>query len=51
VDRRDQIAVGSILKAGRHMGRDRYQEGRFVLVGNRVKLIFDTLRFKVVITY
>jgi len=37
VDRRDQIAVGSILKAGRHMGRDRYQEGRVVLVGNRVK--------------
>jgi hypothetical protein len=32
VDRRDQIAVGSILKAGRHMGRDRYQEGRVVLV-------------------
>jgi len=37
VDRIDQIAVGSILKAGSHMGRDRYQEGSLVLVGKRVK--------------
>jgi integrase len=37
VDRIDRIAVGSILKAGRHMSRDRYQEGRVVLVGKRVK--------------
>jgi integrase len=37
VDRVDRIAVGSILRAGRHMSRDRYQEGRVVLVGKRVK--------------
>jgi integrase len=37
VDRSGRIAVGSILKAGSHMGRDRYQEGRVVLVGKRVK--------------
>jgi integrase len=30
-------ALASILTAGRHMGRDRYQEGRIVLVGKRVK--------------
>ncbi len=33
-----ELGVGSILrKAGRYMGRDRYQEGRVVLVGRRVK--------------
>jgi len=37
VDRIDRIGVGSNLKAGAHMGRDRYQEGRVVLVGKRVK--------------
>jgi integrase len=37
VDRDDRIGVGSILKAGAHMGRDRYQEGRVVLVGRRIK--------------
>ncbi len=37
VDGIDQIAVGSILKVGRRMGRDRYQEGSLVLVGKRVK--------------
>jgi hypothetical protein len=30
-------ALQSILSAGRHMGRDRYQEGSLVLVGKRVK--------------
>ena len=37
VDRVDQIAVGSILKAGGYMGRDRYGEGSLVLVGKRIK--------------
>jgi integrase len=38
VDHSDRIGVGSILKAvGKHMGRDRYQEGSLVLVGKRVK--------------
>ena len=37
VARTDHIAVGLILKAGRLMGRDRYQEGSLVLVGKRVK--------------
>jgi len=38
VEKNEQTGVGSILKAlGRHMGRDRYQEGSVVLVGKRVK--------------
>jgi integrase len=37
MDRLDEFAVKSILSAGRHMGRDRYQEGRLVLVGRHVK--------------
>jgi len=37
MDRLDEDAVESILSAGGHMGRDRYQEGRVVLVGKRVK--------------
>jgi integrase len=37
MDRIDPISVRSILKAGLHMARDRYQEGRVVLVGKRVK--------------
>jgi integrase len=37
VDHSDWIGVRSILKAGRHMGRDRYQEGRVALVGKRAK--------------
>jgi integrase len=37
VDRADGLGVRSILKAGRQMGKDRYQEGRVVLVGKRVK--------------
>ena len=37
VDRVDQIAVGSNSKAGSYTGRDRYQEGRVVPVGKRVK--------------
>src|SRR4051812_24368041 len=37
MDRLDESAVKSILSAGRHMGRDRYQEGRVVLVGQHVK--------------
>jgi integrase len=38
VDHSDRISVGSILKAlGKHMGRDRYQEGSLVMVGKRVK--------------
>lgn len=37
MDRLDEPAVKSILSAGRHMGRDRYQEGRIVLVGKHIK--------------
>src|SRR5579863_7869728 len=38
VDHNERISVGSILKAlGKHMGRDRYQEGSLVLVGKRVR--------------
>lgn len=37
MDRLDESAVKSILSAGRHMGRDRYQEGRVVLVGKHTK--------------
>lgn len=38
MEKNEQTGVGSILKAlGRHMGRDRYQEGSVVLVGKRVK--------------
>jgi hypothetical protein len=37
VDRSGQIALGSILKVGSHMGRDRYQEGRVIVVGRRIK--------------
>jgi integrase len=37
MDRLDESAVKSILSAGRHMGRDRYQEGRVVLVGKHIK--------------
>jgi hypothetical protein len=37
MDRIDPISVRSILKAGRHMARDRYQDGRVVLVGKRVR--------------
>ncbi|MGB6942470.1 MAG: tyrosine-type recombinase/integrase [Bryobacteraceae bacterium] len=38
MDRKAPSGVGSILKAvGKHMGRDRYQEGSIVLVGKRVK--------------
>ncbi|MGA7413183.1 MAG: tyrosine-type recombinase/integrase [Bryobacteraceae bacterium] len=37
MDRAERIGVRSILKAGSHMGKDRYQEGRVVLVGKRVK--------------
>ena len=37
MDRLDESAVKSILSAGRHMGRDRYQEGRLVLVGKHIK--------------
>ncbi len=37
MDRVDESAVKSILSAGRHMGRDRYQEGRVVLVGKHIK--------------
>ena len=33
----NRIEVLSTLKAGRHMGKDRYQEGRVVLTGTRVK--------------
>jgi integrase len=31
------LRLKSMLSAGRHMGRDRFQEGRVVLVGKRVK--------------
>lgn len=38
MDNDDPIALGSMLKgAARRMARDRYQEGRVVLVGKRVK--------------
>jgi integrase len=37
MDRLDEPAVKSILSAGSHMGRDRYQEGRVVLVGKHIK--------------
>ncbi len=37
MDRLNESAVKSILSAGRHMGRDRYQEGRVVLVGKHIK--------------
>jgi integrase len=37
MDRIDPISVRSIQKAGLHMARDRYQEGRVVLVSKRVK--------------
>src|SRR5215469_10291255 len=37
MDRLDESAVKSVLSAGRHMGRDRYQEGRLVLVGKHIK--------------
>src|SRR5438270_13985462 len=34
MDQLDPITVKSILAAGRHMGRERYQEGRGVLVAS-----------------
>jgi integrase len=37
MDQPDPTTVQSILAAGRHMGRDRYQEGRIVLVGKHIK--------------
>jgi integrase len=37
MDREAIVDVRSILNAGRHMGRDRYQEGRVESVGKRVK--------------
>jgi integrase len=37
MDRLDESAIKSILSAGRHMGRDRYQEGRVVLAGKHIK--------------
>jgi integrase len=37
MDPLDEDAVKSILSAGNRMGRERYQEGRIVLVGKRVK--------------
>jgi len=37
MDQSDPTTVQSILAAGRHMGRDRYQEGRIVLVGKHIK--------------
>jgi integrase len=37
MDQLDPITVKSILAAGRHMGRERYQEGRVVLVGKHIK--------------
>src|ERR1017187_80296 len=37
MDRVSKNEVESMLSAGGHMGRDRYQEGRVVLVGKRVK--------------
>jgi hypothetical protein len=33
----DAAAIKSILSLGRHMGRDRYQEGSLVIVGKRIK--------------
>jgi len=33
----DEDAIKSILSTGRHMGRERYQEGRLVLVGKHAK--------------
>src|SRR5690242_3472879 len=33
----NDIAIKSILSLGRHMGRDRYQQGSLVIVGKRVK--------------
>lgn len=33
----NNTAIKSILSLGRHMGRDRYQEGSLVIVGKRVK--------------
>lgn len=37
MDQLDPTTLESILAAGRHMGRDRYQEGRLVLVGKHIK--------------
>ena len=37
MDRLNESAIKSVLSAGRHMGRDRYQEGRVVLVGKHIK--------------
>jgi integrase len=37
MDRIDPISVRSIQQAGRHMARDRYQEGSVKLVGKRLK--------------
>jgi integrase len=37
MDQLDPITVKSIVAAGRHMGRERYQEGRVVLVGKHIK--------------
>ena len=37
MDQPDPTTIQSILAAGRHMGRDRYQEGRIVLVGKHIK--------------
>jgi len=37
MDRLDESEVKSILSAERHKGRDRYQEGRVVLVGKHIK--------------
>jgi integrase len=37
MDQLDPSTLKSILAAGRHMGRDRYQEGRLVLVGKHIK--------------
>lgn len=33
----DPTTIKSILAAGRHMGRERYQEGRLLLVGKHIK--------------
>jgi len=34
---RDHFTIKSILSLGRHMGRDRYQEGSLVIIGKCVK--------------
>jgi hypothetical protein len=37
MDQADAATVELILASGRHMGRERYQEGRVVLVGKHIK--------------